>query len=258
MRDPSINDHLLALIQAVTEANAEKLRHTWRHLVWRGRDAAKAIMQGLETSDWSAPPERHHSAVLALMLSLLQELDARAAVQAMARIRARALHPSHSRLIAIIGQRIESEPYLAEINGVSVFIDEALPEPERIETHLRQWLAVPPKADLDSIFRLDVLARDPGYDHEAVFDFAFSGIEIVWRDQGGGWLAASGQASGMRDALFQQIGYHLHRPAGIRPMGDPHRAAEAYAVRMVQTAREQAAMPNSISGLAQMMLSQQR
>ncbi|EBA14910.1 hypothetical protein RSK20926_16977 [Roseobacter sp. SK209-2-6] len=181
-----MNKDVEHLLRGVATSHPRTVRDGWRNLLSAGSDAIPPIKDKLSSISWKEYPRGPQGQYLAVLLSLLHEIDAEHAKTEIKRLNSSPLHAMHRRTVSLIEARYDKRPEKHLIAGIPVTISRSIKGEDRVKNLLKKWLKTPPRADLQHIARIDVVPFSNELDYLGYYMIHSSGICLTWPSPAGG------------------------------------------------------------------------
>ena len=225
------------LLKGVATNHTASIRDGWRRLHAAGPASIPEITAKLASVPWKDYPRGPQQKYLAVLLSLLHEIDADAARLEIKRLKSLRLHAMHQRTLSLIEARFDAKPEQHSIAGIPLTISKSISNREDVLRYLSKWIRTPPKADLQQITRIDVIPFTSELDYLGSYDLRSSGIFLTWPSQTGGPFLRWIKLLQTQHTLYHEVGHHAL--GYIEGGQDPEQEKEAndYGSRMVRRSR---------------------
>ncbi len=175
-KDTSPIDRLLS---GIATRHVETVRDAWKELLADRAASVPVVTSKLASHAWEYNPRGPLPQYLGVLLSLLEELDAKAFGTEIDRLSATQLHPLHRKTVEILARRCREQPEMLVGPGIPVFVAAEIKDRAVVVRNIRTWSRTATPA-LSGVKRIDVVARHPQLDYLGLYNLFFSGIILTW------------------------------------------------------------------------------
>jgi len=175
-----IEEALRLLLSGIAQDDLRRIRDSWRVLVASGQPVTKPVLRKLKKGNWNSYSNKIEGRYLMVLMSLLHEIDPKAAKTELFRLSALKIHRLHELTIRVAKSRILDAPDEGACCGIPLVISTDIAAPDHVRRRIEVWLNTRPSQDLESITRIDVIAYDPQFNYLGNYNIMFSGITLVW------------------------------------------------------------------------------
>lgn len=239
---------LKKLLGGVAGSNMRMTRDGWRELYAIGSPAKPVILEQLRSPKWAEYHRGPQARFLAVLLSILNEIDSDQCARELRRLRRSKLHSLHRRTVDLLASVVADQPYCFEKRGVQITISTKLKDPEKIANTVSRWLQTPDASDLQKLTSIDVMPFHEDLDYLGYYHTSYSKILVTWPGKNIWYLSF---IYGIRTelTLYHEIGHHAcgHLEGG--QVKEQEKEANRYAGRMLRRAHPLLAVLGFVVGV---------
>ncbi|MBW8636097.1 hypothetical protein K1W69_02775 [Hoeflea sp. WL0058] len=226
---------LKKLLGGVAGSNTRMTRDGWRVLYAIGTPAKPVILEQLRSPKWAEYHRGPQARFLAVLLSILNEIDSDQCARELRRLRRSKLHSLHRRTVDLLASVVADRSYCFEKRGVQITISTKLKDPEKIAKMVSRWLHTPDARDLQKLTSIDVMPFHEDLDYLGYYRTEFSKILVTWPSKNI-WYRSFFYRLNAETTLYHEIGHHVcgHLEGG--QVEEQEKEAKGYASRMLRRA----------------------
>ena len=239
---------LKKLLGGVAGDSAKMTRDGWRELYAVGSPAKPVILEQLRSPKWAEYHRGPQARFLAVLLSILHEIDSDQCAKELRRLQRSKLHSLHRRTVDLLASVVADRSYCFEKRGVQITISTKLKDPEKIAKTVSRWLHTPDARDLQKLTSIDVMPFHEDLDYLGYYRASYSKILVTWPCKNIWYLSfIYGLETEM--TLYHEIGHHAcgHLEGGL--VEEQEKEANRYAGRMLRRAHPLVAVSGFVVGV---------
>ena len=224
------------LLRGISTDHVETVRDAWRELLNSKEASIPAVRSKLASPAWKDNPRGPLAKYLAVLLSVLSELDHEAFKDEIDRLRKTKLHPQNMRIVELLSRRVAERPLISIGLEIPVFVSREIADPSIVVKNLQKW-AKTPTLDLSDVTRVDVIAAHPELDYLGLYNLYFSGIILTWPPKRMWGFRLWFNRLSADFTFYHEVGHHAcgHTEGG--QVADQEKEANDYAFRAMRKSR---------------------
>ncbi|PQV57459.1 hypothetical protein LX70_01263 [Defluviimonas denitrificans] len=224
------------LLRGISTNHVETVRDAWREAL-NDRDASvRQVQEKLASSAWSENPRGPLSKYFGVLLALLDELDASAFEQEIARLRKSNLHPMHVKTLDILSRRVLENPAKLITDRIPLFVASDIADRDVVVKNVETWCKTK-GLTLDNVTRIDVIARQPGLDYLGKYNLFFSGIILTWPASTPKGIKLWWCRLDAEFTFYHEVGHHASGHIEGGQVAEQEKEADEYARTMMRNSR---------------------
>lgn len=224
------------LLRGISTDHVETVRDAWRE-AFRDRDASvRQVQEKLASSAWSENPRGPLPKYFGVLLALLDELDASAFEQEIARLRKSNLHPMHVKTLDFLSRRLLENPVGLINDRIPLFVAPDITDRDLVVKNVKTWCKTKGLA-LDNVTRINVIARQPSLDYLGKYNLFFSSIVLTWPASTPKGIKLWWCRLNAEFTFYHEVGHHASGHIEGGQVAEQEKEADEYARTMMRSSR---------------------
>ena len=220
------------LLRGASHDDLTGVYSAYKQLYQIGSPAVPYLEKIVLKADWPAPKYGFEVKWLAILLSLIYELDHAAGNDVAAKFLKGRSHFA-LKTVANAVNKEQNWPYRKyQIKQVNIYEDSTINLNYNIESHLVRWLDTIPEEHLQGLQRLNIIAQPYNADYLGNYSPLLGIINLIWHYR---TPFHALERIDFKQTLYHEIGHHLYGHRGQDPLQE--RLADRYAAQIIHRTR---------------------